>query len=160
MSNKGLKANVNEHYAIDLTALDGADFAPAGDGKFHVILEGKSFLAELIDHEPFSKNYAFRINGHLYQVQLSDAQDQLINKLGFSAHHSVKMRHVKAPMPGLVLSINVKPGQTVHKGDALLILEAMKMENIIKSPGDGVVKKVAVQKGAAVDKGQVMLEME
>ena len=160
MSEKGLKASINEHYALDISTLEGVDLTPAGDGKFHVILEGKSFLAELIAHEPFSKVYTFRINGNPYQVQLSDAQDQLINKLGFSAQHAVKMRHVKAPMPGLVLSINVKPGQTVHKGDALLILEAMKMENIIKSPGDGIVKKVAVQKGAAVDKGQVMLEME
>lgn len=160
MSASPVKATVNEHYAIDLTSIEGLDLAVAPNGQYHIILDGKSFLAELVSHEEFSKAYTIRINGHPYRVQLADAQDELLQKLGFSAHSAVKMRHLKAPMPGLVLSINVEPGQTVHKGDALLILEAMKMENIIKSPGDGVVKKVAVQKGMAVDKGQILLEME
>lgn len=63
-------------------------------------------------------------------------------------------------MPGLVLQILVEPGQLVQKGDALLLLEAMKMENVIKAASNGQVKTVAVQKGAAVDKGQLLLEME
>ena len=63
-------------------------------------------------------------------------------------------------MPGLVLSILVEPGQAVQKGDVLLILEAMKMENVLKAAGDGTVKNIAVAKGAAVDKGQLLLEME
>ena len=63
-------------------------------------------------------------------------------------------------MPGLVLDVLVTPGQKVEKGDALLILEAMKMENVIKASGEGVVKSIQVTKGAAVDKGQLLVEME
>ena len=62
-------------------------------------------------------------------------------------------------MPGLVLQILVEAGQTVQKGEPLLILEAMKMENVLKASGEGQVKSVNVQKGMAVDKGHLLLEM-
>jgi biotin carboxyl carrier protein len=63
-------------------------------------------------------------------------------------------------MPGLVLAISVEVGQAVKKDDALLILEAMKMENVIKSQGEGVVKQIAVKAGDAVEKGHVMIIFE
>jgi biotin carboxyl carrier protein len=63
-------------------------------------------------------------------------------------------------MPGLVLNVLVQAGQEVAKGDALLILEAMKMENVIKASGDGKVKSVKVKQGEAVDKGLLLVEME
>ena len=63
-------------------------------------------------------------------------------------------------MPGLVLEIQVQAGQTVSKGDTLLILEAMKMENVLKAAADGVIKSIHVQKGAAVEKGALLLELE
>jgi biotin carboxyl carrier protein len=63
-------------------------------------------------------------------------------------------------MPGLVLSINVKVGDTIQKGDTLMILEAMKMENVIKAPADAVVKKININKGQAVEKAQLLMEME
>ena len=69
-----------------------------------------------------------------------------------------KLNHIKAPMPGLVLSILVEEGKEVKKGDALIILEAMKMENILKSPADGIVKKIAVKKGVPVEKNQLLIE--
>jgi biotin carboxyl carrier protein len=70
------------------------------------------------------------------------------------------MNTVKAPMPGLVLNIVVEPGQTVEKGDPMIILEAMKMENVIKAAGEGRVKAIKVQKGMAVDKGQLLIELD
>ena len=60
-------------------------------------------------------------------------------------------------MPGLVLGISINAGEKVTKGDTLLILEAMKMENVIKSPTDGVIKSIAVKKGETVEKNQVIL---
>ena len=68
-----------------------------------------------------------------------------------------KVKDVKAPMPGLILDIKVRPGQEVKKGDPILILEAMKMENILKSPGDGVVKEIKVQTRQNVEKNQVLI---
>jgi len=70
------------------------------------------------------------------------------------------VNEVKAPMPGLLLNVMVKPGNQVFKGDNLLVLEAMKMENMIKSPTDGVVKSIEVEKSSAVDKNQVLIKFE
>ena len=63
---------------------------------------------------------------------------------------------VASPMPGNILSVNVQNGSVVKKGDVLMILEAMKMENEIMSPCDGTVTSVNVQKGAAVESGAVL----
>jgi len=76
-----------------------------------------------------------------------------------SATSDEKMDHVKAPMPGLVLDILVEVGQTINKGDNLLVLEAMKMENIIKASGTGIVKNIKVNKKDAVEKNQLLIEM-
>jgi biotin carboxyl carrier protein len=100
------------------------------------------------------------VNGVRCSVHIADQYERLVQQLGLSVGGSQKMNTVKAPMPGLVISVAVEPGQTVAKGDPLLILEAMKMENVLKASGDGRVKKVLVQKGAAVEKGQLLLEME
>ena len=71
-----------------------------------------------------------------------------------------KVSDLKAPMPGLVLEVSVEGGQQVSKGDGLLILEAMKMENVIKSPTDGVIKSISVNKGETVEKNQLILNFE
>ena len=63
-------------------------------------------------------------------------------------------------MPGLVIEARVKVGDVVKKGGAVIVLEAMKMENILKSPSDGVVKKITVEKGAVVEKNQVLVIFE
>jgi biotin carboxyl carrier protein len=68
------------------------------------------------------------------------------------------LKEVKAPMPGMVLQILVSAEQEVEKDSALLILEAMKMENVIKSPAAGKVKRIAIEKGVAVEKNTVLIE--
>ena len=81
----------------------------------------------------------------------------MLHSLGMDNLASKKVADLKAPMPGLVLEIAVKVGQEVAKGDTLLILEAMKMENVIKSPTDGVIKSIAVNKADTVEKNQLIL---
>jgi biotin carboxyl carrier protein len=73
---------------------------------------------------------------------------------------SKKVLELKAPMPGLVLNIVVKEGDSISKGDALLVLEAMKMENNIKSPTDGIIKKIHAVKGNAVEKNQLLISFQ
>jgi biotin carboxyl carrier protein len=72
--------------------------------------------------------------------------------------NSQAAKEIKAPMPGLIFDIKVKEGDEVKKGDAVLILEAMKMENILKSPGDGTVKSIKIKKGQSVEKNQVLIQ--
>lgn len=84
---------------------------------------------------------------------------QLRKTAGMSSGGSVA-KVVKATMPGLIVGIKVKPGQKVTKGDALMVIEAMKMENVIKAGDDAVVKAIKVESGQAVDKGTLLLEFE
>jgi biotin carboxyl carrier protein len=93
-------------------------------------------------------------------LKVQDALDLLLEKLGMANGATAKVKEVTAPMPGLVLDIRVVPGQTVQKGDVLLILEAMKMENAIKSVAEGVVKLVKAVKGQSVEKNQLLILFE
>ena len=86
--------------------------------------------------------------------------DRLISDMGFEMGSARNISQIEAPMPGLILDIQVSEGDTVQEGDALLVLEAMKMENVILSPREGVVKKIAVTRGMAVDKKHLLVEFE
>ena len=70
------------------------------------------------------------------------------------------VKEVKAPMPGLVVSVIATKGQEVKEGDSLLILEAMKMENVLKSPVDGVIKNIKIEETNTVEKNEILIEFE
>jgi acetyl/propionyl-CoA carboxylase alpha subunit len=126
-------------------------------GSFHVIKDDRSYTVEVIKADPTTKSFVISVNGNKYTLDVKDKYDELLHSLGMDNAGSGKVSDMKAPMPGLVLDVRVGEGTAVKKGDALLVLEAMKMENILKSPADGVVKKVNVKKGAAVEKNQVLI---
>lgn len=152
---------VNGQYKLELSAAEARqlDNVTEADRHYHLLIEGKAHRAELLEANPANRLYTFRIQGNVYQVHIADDQDQLIQQLGLTASSGLKQNTVKAPMPGLVLKVMVEAGQQVSKGDPLLILEAMKMENVIKAASDGTVKAVKAIQGSAVDKGQLLLEM-
>lgn len=130
------------------------------DNKFHILENHKSYNLEVIYADYDLKRFSIKVNNNIYDLNLQNELDALLDKMGMSAAGDDKMDSVKAPMPGLVLDILVEPGQAVNKGDNLLILEAMKMENIIKASGSGVVKSIQVNKKDAVEKNQLLIEME
>jgi len=128
------------------------------DGNFHILLDNKSYSVEVISADSQAKSFCFKINGRRYVVDLKDKFDLLLEKMGMNNSSANKVNNVKAPMPGLIIDMRVKEGDQVKAGDPLLILEAMKMENIIKASGDSVVKSVKVKKGESVEKNQVLIE--
>ena len=135
------------------------DFASKGSVK-HVIHEHKSYTLELVHFNREEKTCVLMVNNQELTVSIEDRFDALLHSLGMDTMNSQKVNELKAPMPGLVLKIMVAPGQEISKGDGLLILEAMKMENIIKSPTDGVIKSIEVEKTNAVEKNQVLIKFE
>jgi biotin carboxyl carrier protein len=139
---------------------DDLDWRPTGQGTWHILLNGKGYTAELLHTDFQEKYFELRINGSNFKVKLADRFDQLIEKMGLSKQASAKIKDIKAPMPGLVLEIQVEVGQEVSQGQSLLILEAMKMENIIKSPGDGIVRSIHVEKGNPVEKNHLLIELD
>ena len=139
---------------------ESLDLIEESSTNFHLIEKGSSFHIHLVDQELADRRIWLEVNGTTYEVQIENELDQLVEKLGFSSQSAAALSAVKAPMPGLILDVLVEEGQTVEKGTSLLILEAMKMENVIKATGDASVKKIEVLKGAAVEKGQVLIELE
>ncbi|WP_026461728.1 acetyl-CoA carboxylase biotin carboxyl carrier protein subunit [Adhaeribacter aquaticus] len=142
---------------VDDIAFDW-DLHPLQPNKFHIIRNNKSYVAEVIKADFKQKSFLIKINGNQYELNIKDRFDLLLEKMGMSVDEGIKINEVKAPMPGLIISIKVEPGQTVKKGDPILILEAMKMENIIKSPGDGIVKAIKVKLRDNVEKNQVLIQ--
>ncbi len=134
------------------------DIVKLTDRTFHIIRNHRSFTAEVLDLNATDKTVTLAINGHRHTVALKDRFDLLLEKMGISSAATTKVNSIKAPMPGLIVGVSVQPGDVVGKGDSLLVLEAMKMENLIKAPGDGTVKIISVTKGDRVEKGQVLIE--
>ncbi|MCC9165848.1 biotin/lipoyl-containing protein [Pontibacter harenae] len=133
------------------------DISPIGPNTFHIIKDNKSYTAELVQADYQTKSFTIKLNGSIHTLSVKDRFDLLLDQLGMGNANAQKINDVKAPMPGLILDIKVKPGQEVKKGDPIMILEAMKMENILKSPGDGVVKEIKVAVKQNVEKNQVLI---
>lgn len=134
-----------------------ADIQQLNALSYHIINDLRSYNAEVVSFDKDAKTAEIKVNGTIYNVAAKDRFDILLDQLGLSSLNSAKVSEVKAPMPGLVLKLFVSEGSEIKKGDNLFILEAMKMENIIKSPADVVVKKVKMKPGDKVEKGQVLL---
>jgi biotin carboxyl carrier protein len=144
-------------FMISSSELDKLDIIENQDGTFHLIYENKSYNIELLEADYLNKNYILNINEKEISVSLKDELDMAIEKMGFSKKAAEIGGEVVSPMPGLVIRMEVNIGDTVKKDDKLLILEAMKMENIIKAPVDGVVEKIVVKEGETVSKKQLLL---
>ena len=136
-----------------------ADMLEYKEGKFHILRNHQSYSAEILAINNKEKTVVLKVNNHLYTVVMKDKYDDLLRELGIDLADSIKVNDIKAPMPGMVLRVLVSDGQPINKGDAILVLEAMKMENILKSPSDGIVKKIHVAKGDKVEKNQVMVNL-
>jgi biotin carboxyl carrier protein len=134
------------------------DLTRVSDGFFHILLGNKSYNAEVVRVDNLSKSVILNVNGKIYSVQIKDKFDLLLDELGMNSGTAGKVNNIKAPMPGLIIDLRVKEGEPVKMGDPLLVLEAMKMENILKAPGDGIVKSIKVKRGDSVEKNQVMIE--
>lgn len=163
------KINVNTKfsYAVELKSegkealVNGKpmqwDLLEIKDGSFHIIHNNSSYNAEVVKADYSAKTFVISINGTKYALAVKDKFDELLKSLGMDNLNSSKVNEIKAPMPGLVLDIRVSEGDVVKKGDAVVVLEAMKMENILKSPTDGTIKKINIKKGTAVEKNQVLI---
>ncbi len=136
----------------------GWDLVKLTDRTFHILYQNRSYTAEVLELNTTEKTVSLKLNGHIHHVQLKDRFDLLLEKMGMSNAANTKINELKAPMPGLIVGIGIQPGDVVSKGDSLLILEAMKMENNLKSPGDGTIKTIRIVKGDRVEKGQVLVE--
>jgi len=160
--NSKFKVKVNAKYDLELTSdeVNNCDLIKTSNDNFHLLKKGKSVTAKVVDSNFSKKEYLIEINHNQYVVRIENQLDQLIDAMGFSMSSVKHINNIKAPMPGLILDVSIIAGQEVKEDDPLLILEAMKMENVITSPRNGVIKKVVAMKGEAVQKSQLLIEFE
>lgn len=123
-----------------------------------VIKDNQSFRAEILAIDNDTKTATIKVNKSVFEIQLKDKMDLLLSKMGIDNLNTTVVNDLKAPMPGLIIDILVEQGQEIKKGDQLLVLEAMKMENVLKAAGDGIVKDIEISKGNSVEKGQVLIK--
>ena len=156
------KISVNDYHEFHLTPemaaqLDIVENAPS---QWDILRDGKAAQVKFVSADYKARLFTLQVDGQEFTVKINDHYDRLIAEMGLTTGGTQKQNTVKAPMPGLVRSVLVSPGQTVQKGAPLLVLEAMKMENVLKAAGEGVVVAVHAREGAAVEKGEVLIEME
>ena len=127
---------------------------------FSLIRNNKSYEVQVLEADYDQKEFLIEVDGESYHVNAADRFDLLLKDLGMEHLNSVALNDLKAPMPGLVLEVKVAAGDTIKKGQALMVLEAMKMENVLKAEADCQIKSIDCSIGAAVEKGQVLISFE
>jgi len=156
------KVSVNETYEFSFSEEDlvSLDVLQTSLSKYHVLKKGRPFDVEVISDSFHDRRYLIKVKNETYEVVLKNELDQQIDEMGFSLGSTKNISNIIAPMPGLILDIHVKEGEMVAEDSPILILEAMKMENIITSPREGVIKNITVKKGDTVDKKQLLISYE
>jgi len=159
-----------------LTTLNDKTYTIEINDEHHVTVDGKRYEIDLISfatqnlysliidnksYEGFVENEAddWRVlmRGDLYEAKVVDERAARLAKSAGVTNATVGDFNLKAPMPGLVVSVAVTEGQVIHKGDILVILESMKMQNELKSPRDGTILRIKVKAGDSVEQNQVMV---
>ncbi|HCE54887.1 MAG: acyl-CoA carboxylase biotin carboxyl carrier protein subunit [Lutibacter sp.] len=154
-----IKVNDSHEFEFKNSDIEKIDLLKRSAVLFHIIEKNKSFAVKLEKSDFNNREYMINVNANNYTVKISNEIDQLIKEMGFTIGSSIKANSIKAPMPGIILSVNVEENQEVKEGDTLLILEAMKMENAISAPKTGVIKSIYAKSGETVDKGALLIEM-
>jgi biotin carboxyl carrier protein len=148
----GAEFSISDLQPCQVTLIDSS--------KLQVILNHKVYIVHVDQISPDLRKYSLRSGHFQVEVELIRHIDRLVKLMGLSQSLQSRVEDLKAPMPGLVKKILVAERDTVAAGQNLLLLEAMKMENIIKSPQAGVIKQIAIAEHQTVDKGQLLIKFE
>jgi biotin carboxyl carrier protein len=149
---------IDEHHvAIDGRVLSVNFESVSGQPVFSLIIDGKSFEAYVYESED---GMQVLLRGRLYHLTVEDEREKRLRAAAGAGAADTDEFHLKAPMPGLVVAVQVSDGDTVEKGQTLVILESMKMQNELKSPKSGKVSRIRVKPGEKVEQRQTLLSVQ
>jgi len=132
------------------------DFLALDPSLYSILMNHRSY--EVVIEEREGK-YEVQMQGKLYTGQVLDERAQLLATRRGSLGAESGEVSIKAPMPGLIAAIPVTEGQEVKKGQTLVILESMKMQNELKTPRDGIVQRISVQPGQSVEQNKLLITL-
>jgi biotin carboxyl carrier protein len=144
-------------YEGNLLPIDLAD--PEGT-PIRVVTIGSEVYRIVVQKREGRGNYTIRVTGYRFDAEALDERTRAIREMSAVAEGPVGPAPVKAPMPGLIVRVNVKVGDEVQAGQGVVVMEAMKMENELRASGPGKVKAVHAMPGSAVEKGMLLVELE
>ncbi len=151
-------AIIIEIFKVDSDQIsDDVDIVQLSNGEYHILYKGRSFTARVIEKKTRDHGWILSLNGQRVEVRLQSKFDQFIDEFRSRNSEASSTASIKAPIPGRVLKVYVSPSQGVKKGEPLLILEAMKMENIISAPSDAEVDTIHIQEGSVISKGDLLI---
>jgi biotin carboxyl carrier protein len=162
------KAFIGSHDVQVVTGKDASvngvpvdiEFVKSATNSFKMRMNGVEKDADLVKLDKENKLVIVRIEGKKFAVQIKEPVDLMLDKLGISIKSTKKVNNLKAPMPGLVIKILAEQGKHYKAGDALMILEAMKMENVFKAAADVTIKAIEITERQTVEKGQILMVFE
>jgi biotin carboxyl carrier protein len=129
-------------------------------GVYKIKSADKELVMEVLEIDLDTKTMTIRHQHNVYDIAFKNDLDRVLDQMGIKRSVDTVNSDIKAPMPGKVIDVVVKEGDTVEKGDAILILEAMKMENVLKAESACSIKKVYVSSSESVEKNQVLIELD
>jgi biotin carboxyl carrier protein len=150
---------INEDHRV---IVDGVEYtvdfeSVSGQPVYSLLIDGRSYEAYIYETED-PNTWQVLLHGDLHTVRVEDEREKRLRAAGggvaVAAHGEFNL---KAPMPGLIVAVPVSEGQAVNKGDNLIILESMKMQNELKSPRAGTVARIKVKPGDSVEQNQVLV---
>jgi len=161
VSSKSHRIELVEHNNIYVSNPErGIEIVQRDEETLWIVTPNKVHTLRCLNIDRATKEVTLLHQGQKHTLKISEPIDEILASMGLEDALTPKIDFVKAPMPGLVLDVKVQPGDTIKKGETLLILEAMKMENAIKSPIDAVVKSIEVKPQQAVDKNAVLVHFQ
>lgn len=157
---RSITVNGQMKFLVGEEDLDQIDIRELRKGHFHLICNGKSIDLFIDDVDLNNREYSLRMEHRNYRIRIGHHMELLIDELGMGKVHEEQHAAVLAPMPGLIREVRVKEGQKVSENEVLIILEAMKMENMVLSPVSGIVRKIYGQAGSSVQKSEILIAFE
>ncbi|SOE19804.1 Biotin-requiring enzyme [Spirosomataceae bacterium TFI 002] len=158
---KKYEVNVGSYvFQLDEKEIEKIEINENPDSGQKVHFEGQNFEIKQLVPATSTKEGKYWLNGRPYSFKIKNELDLLVDKMGLSTSTKVLSKDLLSPMPGLVFKILVNVGDEVKEGDQLLILEAMKMENVLLAEQDGIIAEINCEEGKAVDKKQALLRFE
>jgi biotin carboxyl carrier protein len=142
------------HLSVDGKVMNFDFEKISGQPVYSLVIDGKSFEAYVYEGED---EWQVLLLGHEYPVKVEDEREKRLKTAASSTIPETMEYQLKAPMPGLVIAVPVQQDQEVAKGQVLLILESMKMQNELRSPRAGKVGRIRVQAGETVEQRQILL---
>ncbi len=145
-----------KHVRINNQLMEVDFHAVSGQPVYSMLISDKSYEAYVY---PAENDWQVLLRGRLYEAKVEDERERRLRATAGGKVAEGGEFHLKAPMPGLVVAIPVSEGQVVKKGQVLVILESMKMQNELKSPKDGTIQRIKVKPGESVEQRATLLSV-